>query len=174
MNGRLCRWCSGRSASWSGLACWAIGLAIYGAWSRWRGRLYDPASRRLWRYALYMGPAGIVAMLAGWFTTEVGRQPWVVYGMMRTADAVSPHGAFEVGLTLIMFIVVYFLVFGVGTIYIIRLIKRGPAMDDPSGPEGGPGEKRTPARPISAASDPQGGDDPITGLGPAPGAVHGR
>src|SRR5690606_24955412 len=79
-----------------GLGLLMIGLAVYGAWTRWRSSLFAPESRKLWKYALYMGPAGVIAILAGWFTTEVGRQPWVVYGVMRTADAVSPHKAFEV------------------------------------------------------------------------------
>lgn len=130
-----------------------IGLALWGTWARWRGRLYAPEARRLWRYALCMGPAGIVAMLAGWFTTEVGRQPWVVYGVMRTADAVSPHGAFEVGLTLVLFIAVYFVLFGAGTVYMLRLIRRGPTELGESTPSGGPGEQRTPARPLSAAAE---------------------
>lgn len=130
-----------------------IGLALWGTWARWRGRLYAPEARRLWCYALCMGPAGIVAMLAGWFTTEVGRQPWVVYGVMRTADAVSPHGAFEVGLTLVLFIAVYFVLFGAGTVYMLRLIRRGPTELGESTPSGGPGEQRTPARPLSAAAE---------------------
>lgn len=130
-----------------------IGLALLGAWARWRGTLYSPAARGLWRYALYMGPVGIVAMLAGWFTTEVGRQPWVVYGVLRTADAVSPHGAFEVGLTLVLFIVVYFVLFGAGTAYMLTLIRRGPSEFGGPSPGGGPGETRTPARPLSAASE---------------------
>lgn len=119
----------------------------------WRGNLYSPGARRLWRYAVCMGPAGVVAMLAGWFTTEVGRQPWVVYGVMRTADAVSPHGAFEVGLTLVLFVVVYCVLFGVGTVYMLRLIRRGPSELGDVAPGGGPGEARTPARPLSAASE---------------------
>lgn len=136
-----------------GLGLLMITLALWGTWARWRGRLYEPRSRRLWRFALCMGPAGLVAILAGWFTTEVGRQPWVVYGVMRTADAVSPHGAFEVGLTLAIFIVVYFMVFGAGTVYMLRLIRRGPEEEGSSSPAGGPGEPRTPARPLSAATD---------------------
>ncbi|NLC37280.1 MAG: cytochrome ubiquinol oxidase subunit I, partial [Alcaligenaceae bacterium] len=88
-----------------------------------------------------------------WYTTEVGRQPWVVYGVMRTADAVSPHRAFEVGLTLLLFIVVYFILFGAGTVYMLRLIKRGPPAAPDYGPEGGPGEVRTPSRPLSAATE---------------------
>ena len=64
-----------------------------GAVDRWRGRLYE--SRALQRFALWMGPSGLIAMLAGWYVTEVGRQPWVVYGVMRTADAATPHGLGE-------------------------------------------------------------------------------
>jgi len=141
-----------------GLGLLMIGLALAGAWARWRDRLYDASrSRGLWRYALWMGPAGLVAILAGWYTTEVGRQPWVVYGVMRTADAVSPHRAFEVGLTLLLFIVVYFFLFGAGTVYMLRLIKRGPSELLDGGPEGGPGEARTPARPMSAATEEDAG-----------------
>ncbi|MGB6105975.1 MAG: cytochrome ubiquinol oxidase subunit I [Pusillimonas sp.] len=135
-----------------GLGLLMMGLAFWAAWARWKGLLY--CSRPLLRFALWMGPSGLVAILAGWYTTEIGRQPWVVYGVMRTADAVSPHGAFEVGLTLALFVVIYFLVFGAGIVYMLRLIRQGPDEheDEPS-QSGGPGESRTPARPLSAASD---------------------
>ena len=72
-----------------------------------------------------MGPSGLIAMLAGWYVTEVGRQPWVVYGVMRTADAATPHGLGELTLTLALFVVVYLLVFGAG-VYMLRLIRMGP------------------------------------------------
>lgn len=135
-----------------GLGVLMIGLAVWAAWARWRGRLFD--SRPLLRMTLYMGSSGLVAMLAGWFTTEIGRQPWVVYGVMRTADEVSPHGALEVGITLALFVVVYFVVFGAGTVYILRLIRKGPAISGAeTEPRGGPGEQHTPARPLSAAPD---------------------
>ncbi|MBB5217151.1 cytochrome ubiquinol oxidase subunit I [Parapusillimonas granuli] len=130
-----------------GLGLLMIALAAWGAWARWRGRLFE--SRALWRCALYMGPSGLVAMIAGWMTTEVGRQPWIVYGVMRTADGVSPHGAGELALTLALFVVVYFVLFGAGTVYMLQLIGRGPA--PMAEPEGGPGEQRTPSRPLSAA-----------------------
>ncbi|MCC2595560.1 cytochrome ubiquinol oxidase subunit I [Pusillimonas sp. MFBS29] len=133
-----------------GLALLMIALAFWAAWARYRGVLYR--SPRLWRFALLMGPSGLIAILAGWYTTEIGRQPWIVYGLMRTSDAVSPHGAFEVGLALVLFIIVYFVVFGAGTIYMLRLIRKGPDEHEPPLP-GGPGESRTPSRPISAASD---------------------
>ena len=87
-------------------------------------RLYE--SRALQRFALWMGPSGLIAMLAGWYVTEVGRQPWVVYGVMRTADAATPHGLGELTLTLALFVVVYLLVFGAGVSYMLRLIRMGP------------------------------------------------
>ncbi|HAQ73075.1 cytochrome ubiquinol oxidase subunit I [Stutzerimonas nitrititolerans] len=135
----------------------ALGLLMIatGLWSLWlrRGdRLFH--SRAFLRLVLWMGPSGLIAILAGWFTTEIGRQPWVVYGLMRTADAVSNHGAEQLGLTLALFLLIYFAVFGVGFVYVLRLIGKGPVMDE--GKEtgiGGPGQKRTPARPISAADE---------------------
>jgi cytochrome bd ubiquinol oxidase subunit I len=136
-----------------GLGLLMIALGAWGAWLRWRGRLFD--SPLFLRFALLMGPAGIVAILAGWFTTEIGRQPWTVYGLLRTADAVSPHGALELGVTLATFIVVYCAVFGVGIAYLLRLVKKGPQQpDNAHPPEGGPGQDRTPARPLSAATAP--------------------
>ncbi len=134
-----------------GLGMLMIALGLWSAWARWRGRLY--ASRPLHCFALCMGPAGIVAILAGWFTTEIGRQPWVVYNVMRTADAVSPHGATELGVTLVLFVVVYLVVFGAGLVYMLRLLRAGPAPADGTGPAGGPGQAHHPMRPISAAAD---------------------
>ncbi len=73
-----------------------------------------------------MGPAGFVAVLAGWITTEVGRQPFTVYGLLRTADSLAPVAAPAVGASLLAFIVVYFVVFGAGTFYILRLMAQPP------------------------------------------------
>ena len=94
-----------------------------------------------------MGPAGLLALLAGWVTTEVGRQPWVVYGYLRTIDAVSLHSTLQMSISLLAFFVVYSSVFGVGYVYLIRLIKKGPQPVDTltSNTSG------TPARPLSAA-----------------------
>ncbi len=72
-----------------------------------------------------MGLQDWIAILAGWVTTEVGRQPWVVYGVQRTADAVSAHGDLHASVSLLTFIVVYSAVFGVGYSYMLRLIRRG-------------------------------------------------
>lgn len=113
---------------WSFRLMVGLGLAIFalGLWSlvaRWRGKLYD--WRWLHRAALAMGPAGFVAVLAGWVTTEAGRQPWTVYGLLRTHDSASPLAAPAVGASLIAFVCVYFAVFGMGTWYIVKLIAKG-------------------------------------------------
>jgi cytochrome bd ubiquinol oxidase subunit I len=108
-----------------------------------------------------MGPSGLIALLAGWLTTEIGRQPWVVYGVMRTRDAVSNHSALALTTTLVVFIVMYFAVFGTGVSYMFKLVAKGP---DGHGPEGasrdGQGHYGRPARPLSAAPD---DIDPVIG-----------
>ncbi|WP_375691369.1 cytochrome ubiquinol oxidase subunit I [Pseudooceanicola sp. LIPI14-2-Ac024] len=107
-----------------GLGFLMLGLGWWSLWARWRGRLYT--SPWLLRSAVVMGPSGFVAVTAGWFTTEVGRQPYTVYGLLRTADSASPLGASAVGFSLIAFICVYFLVFGSGVVYLLRLMARPP------------------------------------------------
>jgi cytochrome d ubiquinol oxidase subunit I len=135
-----------------GLGLLMIALAVCGLLARLRGRLYE--SRFVLRYALWMGPAGLAAILFGWATTEIGRQPWVVYGLMRTSEAVSPHGAAPVALTLAIFVVVYLTVFGAGTWYGLKIIAKGPATGEAQAPvPGGPGQPRTPSRPLSAAPE---------------------
>ncbi len=101
-----------------------LGLGLWGAWARWRGRLHD--SPWLLRASILMSPAGFGAVLAGWITTEVGRQPWTVYGLLRTADSVGPLEASAVGTSLLIFIGVYFALFGSGTFYILRLMNVPP------------------------------------------------
>jgi cytochrome d ubiquinol oxidase subunit I len=105
-----------------GLLMFVLGLA--GLWARWRRTLYD--WRLLHRFAVLMAPAGFVAVIAGWVTTEVGRQPFLVYGLLRTADAVSPLDAPAVGASLLAFVVVYFAVFGIGIWYMLRLMRKPP------------------------------------------------
>ena len=80
-----------------------------------------------------MGPAGFVAVLAGWVTTEVGRQPFTVYGVLRTSDSVSPLASPAVGYSLLAFVVIYFFVFAAGLFYILRLMAHRPHPDE-SGP----------------------------------------
>ena len=101
-----------------------LGIGLWSLWCRWRGTLGE--NRWLHRAALLMGPAGFVAVLCGWITTEVGRQPYTIYGHLLTADSISPVDAPAVATSLIAFIIVYFLVFGAGTFYILRLMARLP------------------------------------------------
>jgi cytochrome d ubiquinol oxidase subunit I len=107
-----------------GLGTLMLVLGVAGLWARWRGTLYD--WRLLHRFAVVMAPAGFVAVIAGWITTEVGRQPYVVYGLLRTADAVSPLDAPAVGASLLAFVLVYFTVFGIGIWYMLRLMRAPP------------------------------------------------
>ncbi|WP_129791593.1 cytochrome ubiquinol oxidase subunit I [Sphingosinicella sp. CPCC 101087] len=107
-----------------GLGLLMFGLGLLSLWARLRKRLYDWPL--LHRFALVMGPAGFVAVIAGWVTTEVGRQPWVIYGQLRTADAVSPIAAPAVSASLLAFVIVYFTVFAAGTVYILRLMAHAP------------------------------------------------
>jgi len=112
----------------AGLGMLMILLGLSSLWLRRRQRLYR--SRVFLRFALLMGPAGLIAILAGWITTEVGRQPWVVYGLLRTRDAVSAHGSLHMSLSLLAFILIYTSVFGVGYGYMMRLIRKGPPTID--------------------------------------------
>ena len=106
-----------------------LGLGAWSLWARWKGRLFD--APWLHRAALVMAPSGLIAVLAGWITTEVGRQPYTVYGMLRTADSAAPLDAAAVSASLLAFILVYFAVFGAGTFYIVRLMSRPPVFKEP-------------------------------------------
>ncbi len=135
-----------------GLGTLMMALGLWGLALRRGGRLWT--SRVFLRAAMFMGPAGLVAILAGWFTTEIGRQPFVVYGVQRTADAVTPHALGAITVTLVSFVVVYFFVFGAGTAYVLRIVRKGPVEGEGNLPlEGGPGEERQPGRPMSAAAE---------------------
>jgi cytochrome d ubiquinol oxidase subunit I len=117
-----------------------IGLAmlVVSWWSlylRWKGKLFT--TRPFLFVAMLMTPSGFGAVLFGWFTAELGRQPWVVYGVMRTADAVSPISTGAVATSLTIFVVVYFFVFGFGSYYLAKLLQRGPDVV-----ESNPGEGR--------------------------------
>jgi cytochrome d ubiquinol oxidase subunit I len=117
-----------------GLGTLMLLLALVSLWARVRHRLYDWPL--LHRFAIAMGPAGFVAVIAGWVTTEVGRQPFTVHGLLRTADSVSPLQAPAVAISLLAFIVVYFIVFGAGVYYILRLMSHSPHRGE-QGPERG-------------------------------------
>jgi cytochrome d ubiquinol oxidase subunit I len=103
-------------------------MVLVGLWSlvqRLRGRLYD--TPMLQRAALLASPAGLVAILCGWTVTEVGRQPYTVYGLLRTADSVSPVALPAVAGSFGAFVVVYVIVFGIGILYLLRLLRQDPA-----------------------------------------------
>lgn len=114
-----------------------VGMGLWSLFARWRGSLYE--SHWLHRLALFMGPMGFVAVLAGWTTTEVGRQPYTIYGLLRTAQSASPLAAPAVAASLMAFIIVYFAVFGTGTWFIVKLMghephpgEQGPTRGEPT------------------------------------------
>jgi len=119
-----------------GIGVLMVVLGLFSLGARYRRRLYDCGA--LHRFAMLMGPMGFVAVLAGWITTEVGRQPYTIYGLLRTADSISPIDAQAVGFSLLAFIVVYFAVFGAGTYYILRLMGKTPDIDEPDLERGAP------------------------------------
>lgn len=93
-------------------------------WLYFRKELYTKKWFQIW--CVIMTPSGFIAILAGWFVTEVGRQPYIVYGLMRTSEAQSPVLGQHILLTLIAFVIVYGFVFGTGTYYILKIIRKGP------------------------------------------------
>ena len=116
-----------------GLGLAMIGLGAWGVWRVWRGGL--ERARLFLAACVAMGPAGFVSVIAGWTVAEVGRQPYVVYGVLRTSDAVSPITQGEVSVSLLAFMAVYALIFGFGALYILRLMRVGPlAGAEPSAP----------------------------------------
>ncbi len=125
-----------------GLGFAMLGLGLWSLVARWKKSLYDWPL--LHRAAILMAPSGFVAVIAGWMVTEIGRQPYTVYGLLRTADSASPLDAPAVGASLLAFVVVYFAVFGTGTWYILRLMHGAPKVHEP-------GVRRTEKGPIRTA-----------------------
>lgn len=125
-----------------------LGLGVWSLWRRIRGKLYD--DDLLKRATIVMGPMGFIAVLAGWVTTEVGRQPFTVYGLLRTTDSLAPIDAPAIAVSLIAFIIVYFFVFGAGTFYILRLMSKPTAT---SGLEINDGPIRTAQNQFIATTD---------------------
>jgi cytochrome d ubiquinol oxidase subunit I len=128
-----------------GLGMLMILVGIVSLWLRWRKALY--AEPWFLRCCIAMGPSGFVALLAGWITTEMGRQPWLVYGHMRTVDGLSPVLAGDIAVSLGIFVVVYFTVFGIGAYYLLRLMVAGPGTVKPEAPH----IKAPGMRPLAAA-----------------------
>lgn len=107
-----------------GIGILMILTGVIALWLYLRNRLFDTRWFQYW--AVLMLPAGFIAVLAGWFVTEIGRQPFVVYNVIRTSEASSPILGQYIFISLIAFVVVYAFVFGAGIYYIIQLIKKGP------------------------------------------------
>lgn len=141
-----------------GIGLLMLALVVSSWWLRWRGRLFD--SPNFLRACLFMGPMGFVAVIAGWTTTEVGRQPWVVYGLLRTADAVSPSlTGWNVLTSLLFYMAVYLIIFPAGAFVMLRIIRKGPhdaspddEADDEPLIEGG-----RPSQPVTVELHPHGG-----------------
>lgn len=125
-------------------------VGLLGVYLRLRGRLYD--TRWFLQFCRLCSPLGFIAILCGWITAEVGRQPYVVYGSMRTADALSPVAGGAVAFSLLLFGTAYLLVFVAGAYYIQRILQKGPV--EPA--EDAAAVAKRAARPLSAADQPFG------------------
>lgn len=130
-----------------GIGLVMIALGVTGAVLWLTGRLY--ASRWFLNAMLWASPLGFLAVLAGWFVAEVGRQPFTVYGVLRTADSVSPLPGGSVLTSIILFVLAYGVVFGAGLYYMARLVARGPEAPPPA-----PEEADLSHRPMAAAGNP--------------------
>ena len=137
-----------------GLGMLMLLLSYASLWAWRRGWLFDPATRggrillNSWRL---LAPSGFIALVAGWYVTEIGRQPFTVYGVLRTADSVSPNiQAAAVLTSLIIYATVYCFVFGSGIWYLQKLLRKGPVKQPPKDMAGG---GKTPARPLSLPDD---------------------
>jgi cytochrome bd ubiquinol oxidase subunit I len=128
-----------------GLGLLMIATGFVGAYLWATGKLLK--SRWYLYSAQFLWPTGFIAILAGWWVTETGRQPWIATGILRTADAISPVTFGAVATTLVLFVIVYGIVFSMGLLYINRLIENGPS--------GGAinVEEAVPSRPLAAATD---------------------
>jgi cytochrome d ubiquinol oxidase subunit I len=116
-----------------GMGFLILALGLFSLWTRWRGTLYE--TRLLHMFAMVMGPAGFIAVIAGWVTTETGRQPFTVYGLLRTVESASPLAAPAVGSSLLAFVIVYFIVYTAGLTYLFRLMASPPHPGE-EGPSG--------------------------------------
>ncbi|HXD37071.1 MAG TPA: cytochrome ubiquinol oxidase subunit I [Rhodanobacter sp.] len=129
-----------------GLGLLMLALAVVGLLLWWRRRLFD--SRWYLRCWMAMMPAGFIALLTGWYTAEIGRQPWVVYGVLRTVDAASPVHASSVLSSLIVYFVTYMVLFGFGSWYLFKVLRTGPETAPPRF-----GFEATASRPLAVVDD---------------------
>ena len=131
-----------------GVGLLTLALVAWSGWV-WRRNGFGEA-RAFLKFCELASPLGFVAVVAGWVTTEVGRQPWIVYGLMRTRDGVTPSLAgSDVLVSLAVYVVAYIAIFGAGGYFLVRLLRAGPVAKVVAD-HGPPG---TAARPLSAATD---------------------
>jgi cytochrome d ubiquinol oxidase subunit I len=119
-----------------GIGFLMAGLGLFSLWQRYRAKLYS--SKALHWMAVVMAPSGFIAVLSGWTTTEAGRQPYTVYGLLRTSDSISPVDAAAIGSSLLAFVLIYLAVFGAGSFYMLRLMLKRPELLEPRLPRGEP------------------------------------
>ena len=134
-----------------GIGVIMLGVVVASWWLRFKGRLFE--SRWLMWACQMVAPLGFVAVVAGWTTTEVGRQPWTVYGLLRTADSVSPSlTGTDVMISLAGYIAAYLIMFPAGLLIMVRLVRRGPvdSVTDDSPVESGRPDLPLRSLPISA------------------------
>jgi cytochrome d ubiquinol oxidase subunit I len=108
-----------------GIGVLMIAVAAASVWLRWRGRLFG--SSGFLRVCTWCLPLGFIAVIAGWTVTEAGRQPWTVYGLLRTAESVSPSlTGHSVLISLLVYFAAYAVIFTGGVYYMVRIVQRGP------------------------------------------------
>ena len=132
-----------------GLGMVMLFIGVFGALLMWRSSV--PDQRWFLRVCMLSGPAGFIAVICGWIAAEVGRQPYTVYGLLRTADSVSPVTAAAVETSLIVFIFAYTIIFGAGMYYILQLIRRGP--EGPARPPGPADDRPLVGTPLALGRD---------------------
>ncbi len=104
-------------------------MIVVALWLRYRRRLYD--SVYFLKACVGIAPLGFVAVIAGWTMAEVGRQPWTVYGLLRTADSVTPSlTGFDVLVSLVGYMAAYLVIFPAGVFFMWRVVNHGPVESD--------------------------------------------
>jgi len=130
-----------------GLGLVMLAIGVCGVLLFIRRRLYTSAWFQ--RLCIAAAPIGFVAVIAGWITAEVSRQPYVVQGLMRTSDAVAPVQGGVVATSLVAFVVVYAVIFGAGIYYLLKLVRDGPVAEAPPTAASAEGTAKRSARPFS-------------------------
>ena len=103
-------------------------MVLLGAWGVWQRRKSTLGEKPgFLRFAVMMGPSGLISVLAGWFVTEIGRQPWLVYHLMRVEEGHSfTNTATDLTISLTLFVIAYLTVFAFGVTFLFRILRKGP------------------------------------------------